>query len=1002
MATHKELITALKFDESFKNALRDYYSYGFKGLNSYDPMRVETLKKDWERLNNILYDYMEWSEKSERGTIMYALQDSQAMSENPFHRLYRFCKFNHSDPMCFFNIIFALSDDIAIAGKGDTNLYDRLGINLIREAKKRSYYKYIAFFKKNYGKAIELRKKETHFTYELFADNKNVITVPHKDGDFVLKLYKYWDFINKHTNVFVSESGKLLVGCIGENREFLDMPCSNINDVEMVKKLVQSHGRVDLYEKVYLANTVEFLKDQFVLLAKSLSKRDGLSSSQLQCFYPSKIGIFTGDNNAINTKLKVLKQMGILQQIPDGGTKQKVGKNKWKLQAFVLEDILEEGQKINPDFETAFYTAIDFFTRYFILGACGTFIQDRMGSEDRSPFRFKHEYFIQALNDFNLIDLLHVIENNKWCEVQYRHGTAEFSTTLLCKPIELRVSSATGRQFLVFYNPIKRSCTNLRLEFIEKITCYDEKSVLKALEKSGISEENIKSDIQNALHSIKYFWGVSASEQQEYNVVAPVEFKTVQFQISYKKDKEYFIAERIYREARDKTAQVGIKKQEKDGKINFIAQVSDPKEMRPWIRSMYSRILSSNGLETEGFSMAADIEKCIRGIEKLEKENLPAPKRWLPGEATIVYLKNGEKVRAHEELFNEIFSVYYYMIAEVILQCCSIYKGQYVSEKNINDIVKTVQGWFEQKKGIKTDTLLKEEIKWLIQNNAFGKSKVKSGAAEIRFKYECDSALEFYRNILPLTRLEIRWLKTILDDPQIKCFLSEKESNTVKELLDQKYPDIEKLPMDKIIFYDRHSVFPEIKDAEGRWIPLITKAIYKEELLDLSYTTRSGSELFGKFKPIVLEFSKRNDKFQACFQSCRNNRFYYINIAQINNITMSHERFDYYEALGLYERYRKENERSVKIEFYNIRNRTDRLLTEFSPWKKYCTYNADTGVYSLEIFYQKTDEAELIVRLMSHGAGIHFVDKNHNIPREILARLQRQRDMIREQNQRDI
>lgn len=30
MATHEELMTSLKFGESFRNALRDYYSYGFK------------------------------------------------------------------------------------------------------------------------------------------------------------------------------------------------------------------------------------------------------------------------------------------------------------------------------------------------------------------------------------------------------------------------------------------------------------------------------------------------------------------------------------------------------------------------------------------------------------------------------------------------------------------------------------------------------------------------------------------------------------------------------------------------------------------------------------------------------------------------------------------------------------------------------------------------------------------------------------------------------------
>ena len=61
MSTHRELITALKFDESFRNALRDYYSYGFQGRSSCEAKSLGTRAADWERLNGILKDYLEWS-----------------------------------------------------------------------------------------------------------------------------------------------------------------------------------------------------------------------------------------------------------------------------------------------------------------------------------------------------------------------------------------------------------------------------------------------------------------------------------------------------------------------------------------------------------------------------------------------------------------------------------------------------------------------------------------------------------------------------------------------------------------------------------------------------------------------------------------------------------------------------------------------------------------------------------------------------------------------------
>ena len=46
MATHEELMTSLKFGESFRNALRDYYSYGFKKLGDYEKEKVQTIKND--------------------------------------------------------------------------------------------------------------------------------------------------------------------------------------------------------------------------------------------------------------------------------------------------------------------------------------------------------------------------------------------------------------------------------------------------------------------------------------------------------------------------------------------------------------------------------------------------------------------------------------------------------------------------------------------------------------------------------------------------------------------------------------------------------------------------------------------------------------------------------------------------------------------------------------------------------------------------------------------
>lgn len=1211
MATHEELMTSLKFGESFRNALRDYYSYGFKKLGDYEKEKVQTIKNDWMRLNNILFGYLKWSDVPGKETVMFTSLDSVSMVDNPFHRLYRFCKFNHNDPMEFFNIIFALSDKMSIAGNDYQYLQERLGIDLSLEAKKRPYYryidflkrhlndnidyrtttsvnllvsknenttrqmnildkdvemvkellrlwlqtltevdekkerihdptiediekyfyknflssanptllhknisevcgayisfisenieheikiekksssyeilvsgnnnltlefskkdlflveqlinkkswivaknedgvlerpalyevlgwdfwriivernykKYIAFLKNNLDKSIYVENVEKN-NLQLFVNENEYIVIPKKDEKYVQRLYKYWEFVSSHTDVNLSDVDDSLICKNGKKRnkkkrlltginadgekEFLDIPISNLDEEDMAQRIIGGDGGLEEYERFYLSKERAFLITQFDLLDEAISQGRGLLASQLQCFFPSSIGLFCGDNTAINCRLNQLAALGVIQKVPSSTKSKKVAENTWRLVGRTLSELILKGSESlvesELEFENAFYSAIDFYSKYYPLGIIGSIIKgrlDRIGARDNSAFRFRHEYFMQALNDFNLIDLLYVIENNRWCEIKYRHGTAQFSSTLLCKPIEIRTSSTTGREFLIFYNPVKRSCTNLRLEFIEEIIAYDESDVLKALERINSSEQitvsTVVADIERAYAALKYMWGVSFSEKQEGNVIEPIQTKDVKITIAYDEKNEYYIKNRLLRESRSNTEQIGVSVHPEKGLITFGARVSDPQEMRPWMRSLYSRIRNVEGIETENFSLLEDIEKCINGMEVLKEEKILPPNRWTGKSATVGRISNGELVREHEAIFNEIFGVYYYIIAEVILCCCSNSDSNKLSNEKINNIVKKVRRWYSSRGGNQTSRLSLDEITWLFENDAFGKKSKANGKKQIEFKYQCDPDTEFYKDVLPLTTLEIRWIKTILSDERIVCFFSERQLDFIKVYMDTEYPEITPLPVNNLVNFDKHIPIDSIeKLAEQSLITTLIKAINQKMLVDITYVTRYGKEIVGEFKPIVIEFSKRNNKFQAQMQSCENNRFYSINLSQIISLTIVPDEFEYFETLQNYEKHRELNERSVDIQFYDVRNTADRILTEFSPWKKYCEYDRETKIYTLHLFYQKDEELDLVVRLMGYGGNIHFVNKEHSIAREILRRYEKQRSIILE------
>lgn len=140
MSNHEELIKSGSFNSKFKNTLRDYYSYGFMNYGQISlstskdankKVSSTTLNEDWTRLTNILGDYFSWS--ADKSAAMFACTDSRKLSENPFHRVYRFCRYNSRDPVFFFNTVFALNTAVGLRdGMESLELPQEYSDNFIR------------------------------------------------------------------------------------------------------------------------------------------------------------------------------------------------------------------------------------------------------------------------------------------------------------------------------------------------------------------------------------------------------------------------------------------------------------------------------------------------------------------------------------------------------------------------------------------------------------------------------------------------------------------------------------------------------------------------------------------------------------------------------------------------------------------------------------------------------------------------------------------------------
>lgn len=910
--THEELIAPYKFNVKFKNSLRDYYNYGFKNINDFKSGKQETVIKDWERLNHILRDYVEWSDRSRRKEVMYITQDSEKMEENPFHRLYRFCIYPQNNPAYFFHTMAALSPLISLQEETET---------LTSDVKKQRY-----------------------------LENK-------------LNIRSF--LLNKELKMLGISKSK-----IDDLGQFYDVPD------ELIKQL-----------ESYNVDNEKQLKFEEIITQTNVE----LTTAELLYFFTDKVTKTSGKNKnkTSSDRLTELKNLGVIECKRNEGSK----KYKWKINSLTLRKLFSDGTKINSDFKQHFQLFVDFFSKYFLFGEIGTFLLDRINPEKESPFRFKHKYFMQSLNDVNLIDLLYGIEKQYWCIVQYQHGKSDKKIEILCYPLEIRVSSVNGREYLMYYEPFKRSFAGLRIEFIDSVEYYTEDIILKNLEETEkINRNDIKHDVKNVKWSLKYLWGVSATSNQEKNAVNRIDVNTVKMQIRYDFPGEYYIRNRVLRERRK-----GQVSNMTESSLDYMVKVSDINEMKPWIRSFYSRISQFNVSQGENFlqmDIAAFREHMLKnGLEKSEYDTCKQTKEsWKISETVKNKLKGkGIAAREHEKLFHEIFGVYYHTMADVFLQLGV--KGETFTEEKLKEMIsESFRSSLSRNFGSETQKILRKEIASFFLTKGFVK---KVDRDMYQFKYCCAPETDFYQDIMPLTEMEIRWLKTAIKDKRAYCFFNEDEIDTIRKTLCNCAPELNPFPVKKIIYYDRYKVPQKSFQKEIEFISVICEEIEQQNIIYIKYQTNHGGIKTGEYMPIIVEFSKRNNRFQLYAISCRTNKITVINFSSILMIKKSKKTFNHSQKLEELDIYRDKKKKHVDILFYDTKNMADRILTEFSPWEKNCTYDSEERIYKLRIYYQPADEADLTVRLMGYGDKI-YIDTAQSIGYEIKKRIEKQSEMLSE------
>ena len=295
-------------------------------------------------------------------------------------------------------------------------------------------------------------------------------------------------------------------------------------------------------------------------------------------------------------------------------------------------------------------------------------------------------------------------------------------------------------------------------------------------------------------------------------------------------------------------------------------------------------------------------------------------------------------------IFHEIYSAYYNAVARIL--SCLVKGGG--TEKDLKEIV---------------------------AKYAFGESALtvlpalKSGRWQL--VAEDLSTPLAHAPTMPLTLLEKKWLKAIEADKRIRLFDAHFEG----------LEDVEPLFTEEDYYvYDKYAD-GDPYDDEGyiSRFRLILRAIGERLPLEVEMLSHDGRRTVRRGIPTRLEYSEKDDKFRVYMGASRNGvmNLKKIIACKVCQMPSSPPAEPMPQA------------RTVTLEVCDERNALERVMLHFAHFEKRAE-RLGRGKYRLTVTYDKSDESEMVIRVLSFGALVKVAEPESfvNLLREKLKKQQ--------------
>ena len=203
---------------------------------------------------------------------------------------------------------------------------------------------------------------------------------------------------------------------------------------------------------------------------------------------------------------------------------------------------------------------------------------------------------------------------------------------------------------------------------------------------------------------------------------------------------------------------------------------------------------------------------------------------------------------------------------------------------------------------------------------------------------------------MPLTKLQRRWLKSLLTDKRIQLFdVDSSDWRMWSRCSVRNSLCISTVTADGDNYDD-----PEYKQH----FRLLLQAITEKRRVEISFISGKNESVRKEYLTLQLEYSAKDDKFRL--KAVCERHLHYVNVGRIKSCKMLEQTGE--EACMLLEPERC----AVTVLLTDERNALERAMLHFSHLEK-ITERLDEKHYRLQLMYNKSDETEMVIRILSFG-----------------------------------